>query len=168
MKVIVQDLPSIKFIRSFRKIIQVIGETLADYCIGKVEQWNKLISDGTGRHHTALQNLVIGISNGERLRPLILLTYIILKGETYKKQFESVLSTITGCGKQMDRWLGVLEHLQPPYQNDIPDTSSTVHLETTHELDFKTPEFPTILYIAITVLTKIICICNKCFMCYFG
>ena len=38
VKVIVQEILSIIFIRKFQKIIRIIGETLADYCIGKVDQ----------------------------------------------------------------------------------------------------------------------------------
>ena len=40
-KAIVQEIPSINFIRSCRTILRIIGETLADYCIGKVEQWDQ-------------------------------------------------------------------------------------------------------------------------------
>ena len=60
VKVIVQELPSIYFIRSFGTIIRIICETLAFYCIGEVKQWDQLLSDGTVRRHTDLQSLVIG------------------------------------------------------------------------------------------------------------
>ena len=39
-------------------------------------------------------------------------------------QFEAVMSTIVGCEKRLQRWVGVLEHSRPLYQHDIPDTSS--------------------------------------------
>ena len=61
VRVILQELPSISFIRSFQTILRIIGETLAAYFIGKVEQRDKLFSGGTGRRQTALQYLVIGV-----------------------------------------------------------------------------------------------------------
>ena len=79
MKFTVQDLPSMNFIRSCWTILRIIGETLVDYCIGKVEQWSQLFSDGTDRRQTALHNLVIGVINEEPLSPLILSTSTILK-----------------------------------------------------------------------------------------
>ena len=78
-KGIVQELTRINFIRSFRTILRIIFETLVDYCIGKVEQWSQLFSDGTDRRQTALHNLVIGVINEEPLSPLILSTSTILK-----------------------------------------------------------------------------------------
>ena len=98
-KVIVQDLPSINFIRSCRSILRIIGENLAAYDIRKVGQWYQLLSDGTGRHQNYLKNLVISIIDDKRLRPLIPSTSIILKGDTYEQQVDAVLPTITSCWK---------------------------------------------------------------------
>ena len=93
-----QELPRINFIPSCRKILRIIGQTLAAYHIGKVEKWDQLFSDGMVSPQTALQNLAIGIIYEELLCPLILSTSIILKEETYEQQVDSVLSTIAGCG----------------------------------------------------------------------
>ena len=94
VKVILQELSIINFIQSFRTIILIIGETLADCCIGKVEQWDQLFSDGTCRRQNALHNFFISIIDEERIRPLILPTLIILKGKTSEHQVEPVLSTV--------------------------------------------------------------------------
>ena len=61
VKVIVQDITSINFIRQFQTIISVIDETLAAHSIGIVDQLGKLFSNGTVRRQIVLQNLVIGI-----------------------------------------------------------------------------------------------------------
>ena len=74
VNVIVQELLIIIFIQSCRAIIRIISETLAAYHIGKMEQWYQLFSDDTVRRQTDLQNLVIGIIDEERLRPLIIST----------------------------------------------------------------------------------------------
>ena len=66
-------------------MLRIIGETLADYCISKVYQWDQLFSDVTDRRHTALQNVVIGIIDEELLCPLTLSTSIILKVDTYEQ-----------------------------------------------------------------------------------
>ena len=42
----------------------------------------------------------------------------------YENQVETVMSTIVGCGKQLQRWVEVLEHSHPLHQHNIPDTSS--------------------------------------------
>ena len=98
-KVIVQELPRINFIRSFRIFFRIIGENLAAYSIGKVDKWDQLFSDGTGRRQTALHNLSSGVINEERLRTLIISTSIILKGEASDQQVDGGLSTIAGCRK---------------------------------------------------------------------
>ena len=97
LKVILQDLPIIKFVRLFQMVIRIVGETLVNYHIGKVEQWYQLFSDGTGRRNTDLHNLVIVVIDEERLRPLILSTYIILNEDMSEHQVDAVLSTIAGC-----------------------------------------------------------------------
>ena len=71
----------------------------------EVDQWDQLLFDGTGRCQTALQNLVICVIDEERLRLIILSTYIILKGETSEQQVYTTLSTISGCGERLQRWM---------------------------------------------------------------
>ena len=110
VRVIVQELPSINFIQSCWMILQIIGETLAAYCIGKAEQWYQLFSDSTGRRQTDIYNLVIDVIDEKHLRLLILSTSIILKRETSDKQVEAVLQTISGCGKRLQRWEEVLNN----------------------------------------------------------
>ena len=78
VKFIVQELPSINFIQKCRTYIRIIGEALADYLIGKVNQWDQLLYYGTVGLQTVLQNLVISAINKEHLCPLIISTFIIL------------------------------------------------------------------------------------------
>ena len=124
VNVILQELPSINFIRSCQTILQIIGETLAVYRIGKVEKWDQLSSYGTGRRHTDIHNLVIGFINEEHLFPLILSTSIIMEVETSDKQINAVLSTIVGCRKRLQRWVEVMDHSHPSYQKNIQDPTS--------------------------------------------
>ena len=78
VKFIVQELPSINFIQKCRTYIRIIGEALADYLIGKVNQWDQLLYYGTVGLQIVLQNLVISAINKEHLCPLIISTFIIL------------------------------------------------------------------------------------------
>ena len=94
MKFIVQELPIIKFIRSFRTVIRIIGETLVAYCTGKVEQLYRLLSDVTGRRQTALQNLSIVVIDEERMHPLILSTSTNLERGTSDNQVYAVMLII--------------------------------------------------------------------------
>ena len=72
VKVIVQEITRINFIRKCRTVLRIIGETLTAYLIGKMEQWDQLLSDGTGRRHIFLQIFFTGVINEERLCPLII------------------------------------------------------------------------------------------------
>ena len=110
VEVIVQEIPSIIFIRSLRTIIQTICENLADYRIGKVEQRDQVFSDGTGRRQTDIHNLIIGVINEELLCPLTLSISMILEGDMSEKQIDAVQSTIVGWGKRLQRWEEVLEN----------------------------------------------------------
>ena len=124
VKVIVQELPRINFIWLCWTIIRIIGDTLAAYRIGKVDKWDQLFSDGIVRRQTALKKMVISVINEEHLCPLILSTSIILKGETSEQKVDTVMSTITGCGKRLQWWVEVLEHSHPSYHNNIPGPNS--------------------------------------------
>ena len=124
VKVIVKELPGINFIWSYRMILQMIGETLGAYHIWKVEEWDKLFSEGTGRCQTAPKNFFIGFINEGRLHILILSTSVILKGETSEHHFYSLLSIIEGCRKRLQLWEDVLEHSHLSYQHNISDLSS--------------------------------------------
>ena len=88
-----------------------------------MEQWDKVFSDGTGRRKTALHNLDISIIDEERMRPLILSTSIILKGETSEQKVDAVMSNIVSCGKRLQQWEEVLNHSHPSYQKNTPDPS---------------------------------------------
>ena len=124
VKNIVQELPNINFIWSFWTILPIFGEILLAYSIGELDQWDKLFSNNTGRRQTDLHNLVIGVIDEEHLRPLILSTSIILKGETSEQKVDSLLSTIAGCGNWLQWWKEVLDHWHPSYHYDISDPSS--------------------------------------------
>ena len=62
VKSIVQELPRINFIQKCWTILRIIGDTLAAYRIGKVDQGDQLFSDGTGRRQIDLHNFVVGFS----------------------------------------------------------------------------------------------------------
>ena len=124
IKVILQYLPSIKSIRKCRKIFRTISETLVDYLIGKMNQWDQLLYEIMGRHQIYLQNLVISVINEKRLHPFIISTSVILEVETSDKQVDGVMSTIAGCRKRLQQWAETLENAHPSYQHNITYPSS--------------------------------------------
>ena len=89
-----------------------------------MNKWDQLFSDGTGRCHTTLHNLVIGVIDEELLCTNILSTYIILEGEASEQQVDDVLSTISGFGKRLQWWEDGLDNSHPSYYQDIPETRS--------------------------------------------
>ena len=118
--VIIHSLPGDSYIRRCRTILRIIGETLTAYRLGKHQDWAQLFSDGTSRRQIALQNLVIGVIEDDVLRTLVLLSAIILKGESSEEQSEAIVSMVQRGAKRLERWSEKMKAIYPTYKHDIP------------------------------------------------
>ena len=88
----VKTLPSIRYVRHCRLIVQILGETMAAIKLGRGKYWQQLFTDGTTRRQISFQNVVIGLM-GERnsVNPVVVSSCIFLENETSEKQVEAVL-----------------------------------------------------------------------------
>ena len=88
----VKTLPSIRYVRHCRLIVQILGETMAAIKLGREKYWQQLFTDGTTRRQISFQNVVIGLM-GERnsVNPVVVSSCIFLENETSEKQVEAVL-----------------------------------------------------------------------------
>ena len=63
---------------------------LAAYRLSKEERWHQLFTDGTTRRQVAFQNLVIGISNGDKFESIIASSCIYLEDKTSETQVKAL------------------------------------------------------------------------------
>ena len=80
----------------------------------------QLFSDGTSRRQIVLQNVVIGVIEDNVLRPLVLSSTIILKGEPSKEQYDASVSMSKRHAKGLERWADKMRTVYPTYKHDIP------------------------------------------------
>ena len=120
-----QEVPSVDFCRQMRIVLRILTETLAAYQLAKQEQWLQLFTDGTGRRQIALETVLIALEDADgKLRPLILSSAVVLKGESSEETCAAVLEQIKSGGARLARWAEVHERDYPrgkDSKHDIPD-----------------------------------------------
>ena len=90
-------LPSVRFVRMCRTVVQVLGETMVAIRLGRANFWQQLFTDGTSRRQTSFQNIVIGLkseSEDKVLDPIVVSSCIFLEDETSEKQVEAILDKV--------------------------------------------------------------------------
>ena len=87
--------PSVSFVRQCRVVVQNLNEMLAAYRFSKEERWHQLFTDGTTRRQVVFQNLVIGISNGDKFESIIASSCIYLEDETSETQVEALKNKVS-------------------------------------------------------------------------
>ena len=87
--------PSVCFVRKCRVVVQNLNEMLAAFRLSKEERWHQLFTDGTTRRQVAFQNMVIGISNGDKFESIIASSCIYLKDETSETQVEALKNKVS-------------------------------------------------------------------------
>ena len=101
--IVINNLPSEMYIRQYRTVIRIIGETLTAYRGARASMWQHLFTDGTSRRQIAFQNLIISITENDDLRPLTLSSTIILEGGSSEQQQSDILDMITRGGQRLQR-----------------------------------------------------------------
>ena len=92
---VVKTLPSVRFVRHCRIIVQILGETMTAIKLGRAATWKQLFTDGTSRRQVAFQNVVIGLmSENQLFDPTVLSSCIFLEDETSEKQVEAILDKV--------------------------------------------------------------------------
>ena len=100
MGVEAEELPTVGFVHNCRFVLQSINETLAAFRLGNAKTWHQLFIDGTSRWQIAIQNLVIGLMEQNKLDPVIVLSCQFVKNETSEGCVESIVETVSifSCG----------------------------------------------------------------------
>ena len=87
-------MPSVRFVRQCRTVLQNLNETLAALRLGNASTWHQLFTDGTTRRQIAFQNLVIALMEDDKLDPVIVSSCMILEGETSETQVKSIVDMV--------------------------------------------------------------------------
>ena len=84
-------LPSLRFVRQCRTVLQNLNETLAALQLGNASTWRQFFTDGTTQRQIAFQNLVIALREDGKLDPVIVSSCMILEDETSETQVKSIV-----------------------------------------------------------------------------
>ena len=60
------------------------------------------------------------MSEDDIIRPLIVSSTIILKGESSEEQAQAIVDMIKRGAKRLERWANKVELIYPDYKHDIP------------------------------------------------
>ena len=119
------NLPLVNFVRQYRVIIQIIGETLAAIKLARVEKWSQLFTDGTTRRQISFQNLIIGfMKDDNQLDPVVVSSCIFLEDETSEKQTDGILKKLNLLKKRLRRLREVVEEMFPDKIHMIPSDNN--------------------------------------------
>ena len=73
----VKTLPSVRYVRHCRLIVQILGETMAAIKLGREKCWQQLFTDGTTRRQILFQNVVIRLmGESNSVNPVVVLSCI--------------------------------------------------------------------------------------------
>eukprot|EP00956_Cyclotella_meneghiniana_P019144 scaffold32561_cov32-Cyclotella_meneghiniana.AAC.5 len=114
---IVEELPSVRFVRNCRTVLLHLSKTLAAYEIAIQDRFLQLFTDGTTRRQTEFQNVVIGILTASGYRRVALDSCIISEEHNAKSVTSSIIVAFQRSGKLLDQWRAVTEEMYP----DRPD-----------------------------------------------
>ena len=91
----VVELPLVNYVRECRVVVQIIGEALAAYRLGKAKSWWQAFSDATTRRQTPFQNLLISLDGADgELDPFVVSSCIYLNDETSVTTADSITSKV--------------------------------------------------------------------------
>ena len=90
-----EELPTVGFVRNCRVVLQSINEMLAAFRLGNAKTWHQLFTDGISRWQIAMQNLVIGLMEQNKLDPVIVSSCQFVMNETSEGCAESIVETVS-------------------------------------------------------------------------
>eukprot|EP00956_Cyclotella_meneghiniana_P011123 scaffold15566_cov34-Cyclotella_meneghiniana.AAC.1 len=114
---IIDELPSIRFVRSCRTVLLHLAKTLAAYEIASQEVFQQLFTDGTTRRQTEFQNVIIGVLTPAGYRRVALDGCILSEEHNAESVTTSILVAFQRSGKLLDLWRSVTVELYPDRQD---------------------------------------------------
>ena len=97
----VKELPSLRFIRKCRVVLQIIDETLTAFKVAKSEKQDQAFIYGTIRRQISLQDFFVAYLEGEELKSMIISSQILLEDKTYENQVEDILAKVSMLSKYL-------------------------------------------------------------------
>mmetsp|Transcript_10920 Transcript_10920/g.19096 ORF Transcript_10920/g.19096 Transcript_10920/m.19096 type:complete len:299 (+) Transcript_10920:1323-2219(+) len=120
-----KELPDVSFVRRCRKIIEVIGETLAAIRLGDAEKWDQLWTDATTRRQIPFTALIIGmISDDGKIDPVVVSSCIFMDEEQSETQAAGIVEKINSLKQRLHRLKEVMDKHCPNKSSQIPRPDS--------------------------------------------
>jgi hypothetical protein len=122
---IINELPSIWFIRRCRTVLLIVCQLMSAYRLAKVETWGQLNCDETQRHQVAYLNLILSCVEDscegmpEEYKPILMSACILPDDETAESQKDAILSFIEEKNQWLDEWATLMEKMYPGVEHDI-------------------------------------------------
>ena len=110
---IIEELPSIRFVRGCRTVLLHLAKTLAAYEIASQEVFEQLFTDGTSRRQTEFQNVIIGVLTPAGYRRVALDGCILSEEHNAESVTTSILVAFQRSGKLLDLWRSVTLEMYP-------------------------------------------------------
>ena len=123
IKILLEELPSIWFIRRCRTVLLTLCTLLAAHRLASAKKWGAIHSDGTGRRHIDIIDLTITIEEAiNEYVPILFSASILPEDGTAESQHDAILTFIEEKKPWLQRWTQVLTRDYPDYEHSInPD-----------------------------------------------
>ena len=123
IKILLEELPSIWFIRRCRTVLLTLCTLLAAHRLASAKKWGAFHSDGTGRRHLDIIDLTITIEEAvNEYVPILFSASILPEDGTAESQHDAILTFIEEKKRWLQRWMQVLTRDYPDYEHNInPD-----------------------------------------------
>ena len=136
VKIRLQQLPSLSFIRRCRTTLKIVCQMMAAYRLSKAKRWGTLHTDGTSRRQIAILNLIItALEDGNedttpKYEPILFSASILPEDETAEAQHNAITDFVEEMGQWLSKWKEAFERDNPGVPHDIdPGGLSMAKLE---------------------------------------
>jgi hypothetical protein len=91
-----KEVPSVRFVRQCRVVVEVIGETIVALKLASADSWKQLWTDATTRRQIPFTALVIGIlADDETVDPVVVSSCIFMDDERSETQADGIVSKVS-------------------------------------------------------------------------
>ncbi len=108
-----KEIPSLKHIKSLRRVLSYCTKTLAAYRLGHARNWKQLHTDDEMlRRQLSIVNVVISIiTNDNELQTICMPDSIISKDGTANEQSRAIISAFSDSGRLLQEWWDMTSEL---------------------------------------------------------
>lgn len=125
---IIEELPSLRFMRNCRTVSLHLTKTLATFEIARQDSFTQLFTDGTSRRQTKFQNIVVGILTPAGYHRVALDGCVLSKEHNSESVTASLIIAFQSSGKLLDQWRAVTAKIFPDCQDLLDMIPSSIDL----------------------------------------